>query len=187
MISIKNIVLGIAIFILTMFVGIYGISALYEKAPQYDHYCPSNINFNQSSCEAGGGVWVNNTVQYAVDKGGAPRAIPIAEGGYCNYDYTKCQNEFNNATEKYHMKVFFVAVPLGVVVIAVGALAFGLETVGAGLMAGGVGILIYGIGGYWQYTKDWLRFLISFVGLVIVIWLAYYANRRWHNDGKKQE
>lgn len=174
MINIKNILLGIAIFILTMFVGIYGISTLYEKAPQYDDYCPPIIN--QSQCVSAEGTWVDNS-GIVVDAG---RPVKPIEAGYCQYDYTKCQKEFDSANEKYHKKVFIVAIPLGVIIIVLGALVFGLETVGAGLMAGGVGIIIYGVGGYWQYTKDWMKFSISLVGLIIVIWLAYYANKRWH-------
>ena len=181
MINIKNLVLGIAIFILTMFVGIYGISTLYEKAPEYNNYCPYDLN-TAEKCVAEGGQWVNNT-QVAIDNRGAPKTVP-AEGGYCQYDYSVCQKEFDNAQEKYHRKVFFVAIPLGVVIIALGALVFGLETVGAGLMAGGVGIIIYGVGGYWQYTKDWLKFVISLAGLIAVIWLAYYANKKWHRKRK---
>ena len=177
MITIKNIVLGIAIFVLTMFVGIYGISTLYEKAPRYDDFCPSNL-FTEEMCLAEGGVWISNTNVIIENIREPSKPVP-AEGGYCQYDYTSCQKEFESAEEKYHRKVFFIAIPLGVVIIAVGALIFGLEVVGSGLMAGGVGIIIYGIGGYWQYTKDWLKFAISLIGLVAVIWLAYYANKRW--------
>ena len=173
MVRIKNIVLGIAIFILTMFVGIYGISTLYENAPEYNDFCPSDL-FTQERCIEEGGIWINNTDTQIIERG--VKSVP---GGYCQYDYTRCQEEFDSARENYQRKVFFIAIPLGVVIIAIGALVFGLETVGAGLMAGGVGLIIYGIGGYWQYTKDWLKFAISLIGLIVVIWLAYYANREW--------
>ena len=176
MINIRNIVLGIAIFVLTLFVGIYGISTLYEKAPEYNDYCPYEI-LNESQCTAEGGVWVNTTDTQIIERNGPVKAVP---GGYCSGIYERCQEEFNNAQEKYHRKVFFIAVPLGVIIIAFGAIIFGLEVVGAGLMAGGVGIIVYGAGGYWQYAKDWIKFVLSFVGLIIIVWLAYYVNRKWH-------
>ncbi|MBI2631805.1 hypothetical protein HYW75_02270 [Candidatus Pacearchaeota archaeon] len=178
--NIKNVLLGIAIFLLTLFVGIYGINTLYGKEPMYDNYCKNILS--SSTCIEEGGKWVNyssNTEEVE------PRyAKPIQAGienGYCEIYYDKCNKEFNIAQEKYRVKVFFIALPLGIIIIALGAIFFGLESVGAGLMAGGVGIIIYGVSGYWQYTKDWIRFLISLAGLIIVIWLSYYANRKWGN------
>lgn len=177
--NIKNILLGIAIFFLTLFVGIYGISTLYGKEPMYDVYCKTISN--SSSCTQEGGRWINYSNSENIEPRYAKPSSPSIENGYCEIYYDKCNKELNIAQEKYRVKVFFIALPLGIIIIALGAIFFGLESVGAGLMAGGVGIIIYGVGGYWQYTKDWLRFLISLAGLVVVIWLAYYANRRWGN------
>jgi len=185
MISIKNIVLGIAIFLLMMFVAIYGIRAVYGKGPQYDEFCKQSINFNQTNCEDAGGKWVNNS-QYVADQRGAVKVVP-AEGGSCNYDYDKCNKDFQNANEIYTKKVFFIAAPLGVIIIAVGALIFGLEFVGAGLMAGGVGVIFYGVMGYWQYTSDWLKFIILLIGLVVVIWIGYYLNKKLRKKKEHEE
>lgn len=178
--DLKGIVLGIAIFIMTIFVGVYGISTLYGESPAYEKYCPTNL-INQSMCENEGGVWINNT-QLVIDNRGATKAVAV-EGGYCNYDFTSCQKEFDDAQRGYNKKVFITALPLGIGVIALGALVFGLEAVGAGLMAGGVGIMIYGAGSYWRYTDDWLKFLLSLAGLVVVIWMSYYFNKKF---GKKK-
>lgn len=175
MINIKNIIFGIAIFILTMFVGIYGISTLYGESPEYDDYCPTSL-INQATCEEEGGVWINNT-QLVTDARGEIKPVPIG-GGYCEYDYTPCQKELDDAQEKYYRKVFFTALPVGIVVIIIGALILGLESVNAGLMFGGVGLIVYGTGAYWRFTDDWLKFLLSLVGLVILIWAAYWFNKK---------
>ncbi len=180
MINIKNLVMGIAIFILTIFVGIYGISTLYKEAPQYDDYCPNNL-INQSICEQKGGTWASSS-QVIQDTGGNVKPIP-AEGGYCQYDYTLCQKDYDSAQEQYYKKVFYTALPLGIAVIFLGTLIFGLEFVGAGIMAGGIGIIFYGAGEYWRFAEDWLKFALSLVGLVLVIWLGYYFNKKW----KKKE
>ena len=180
MVLLKNIVLGIAIFILTIFVGIYGISTLYGVEPQYDKYCP-NIN-NENECIEFGGTWTSNT-QLVIDQRGETKPVPT-QGGYCD-TYTKCQPIYEAAQRAYYKKVFLTALPLGVVVIALGALIFGLESVGAGLMAGGVGILIYGAGNYWRFADDWLKFVLSLIGLVLVIALAYYFNRKWMKKGRR--
>lgn len=182
MINIKNIIFGITIFILTIAVAVYGISTLYGENPKNDKYCPYNL-INQTICQQEGGVWVNNT-QYIVDNRGEtkPVAVPVpVEGGYCNYDYTRCQKEFEAAEKVYYKKVFLTALPLGIIIIVAGALIFGLEFVGAGIMAGGVGIIIYGVINYWRFTDDWLKFVLSLAGLVVVIGFAYYANKKWHN------
>ena len=173
MINIKDLIFGIAIFILSLFVGIYGISTLYGESPAYEDYCPANL-INQSVCESEGGVWANNT-QIVQDRDGNVKAISVG-GGYCQYDYTSCQEEWDNAQEEYYRKVFFTALPLGIFMIFLGAYVFGLESVGAGLMFGGVGSIIYGTGMYWRFTDDLLKFLISLIGLIILIAFAYWFN-----------
>src|SRR3989344_3524813 len=165
--NVKNLVFGIAIFILTVSVGIYG------KSPEYNDYCPQ-INL-PSECIEAGGRWINNTYPPAV-AGGKP--IP-AEGGYCEYSYIKCQKEFEDAQKKYSRGVFLIALPLGIIIIAIGGLVFGLEFVGAGLLFGGIGIIIFGVVDYWKFADDWLKFTLSLIGLIVVIGLAYYLNKRF--------
>ena len=184
--SIKNLVLGIAIFILTISVGVYGISTLYGKAPQYNDYCPSIINYEQ--CMNEGGRWTNYTTEVPIQNNNERIVKPVPSGdGYCNYDYTECQKELEVAERKYHRKVFLTALPLGIVIIALGAIVFGLESVGAGLMLGGVGIILYGVGGFWRFTEDWLKFVLSLVGLIIVIWIAYFWNKKIQGFGKRKK
>ena len=75
--------------------------------------------------------------------------------------------------------------PLGIIIIAAGALIFGLEAVGAGLMGGGVGVILWGVGGFWQFAQNWLKFVLSLLGLIILIWLAYYFNKKFGEKKKK--
>ncbi len=170
--SIKNLVLGIAIFILTISVGVYGISTLYGKSPNQNDYCP--YISTQEECVAEGYEWINNTYY---DGRYPAKPVVVDATGYCEV-YRKCQEPFEKAQEKYHRKVFLTALPLGIIIIAVGAIVFGLESVGAGLMLGGVGIILYGVGGFWRFTEDWLKFVLSLVGLIIVIWITYFWNKR---------
>ena len=72
-----------------------------------------------------------------------------------------------------------VALPLGIIIIIIGAFVFGLEAVGAGLMGGGVGTILYGVGGYWRYSADLMKFLLSLVGLIVVIYVAYWFNHKY--------
>ena len=177
MVSIKNIIFGLAILVLTMFVGVYGISTLYGESPMYDDYCPTNL-INQSVCQAEGGAWVDNS-RLAQDNGGNVKPVAV-EGGYCQYDYTPCQDDFEAAQKVYYKKVFLTSLPLGILLIFLGAGVFGLESVGAGLMIGGVGLMVYGTGAYWRFTDDWMKFVLSLVGLILLIVFAY-----WFNSGHK--
>ena len=182
---VKNLIFGFAIFILTLFVGIYGISTLYGETPAYNDYCPENL-ISQPICESEGGDWINNT-QFVADTRGDVKPVPVA-GGYCQYDYTACQEEFDNAQEKYYKKVFLATLPLGIAIIIAGAMIFGLEIVGAGLMLGGTGIVVYGTGMYWRFTDDWMKFAISLAGLVVLIGVTYWFNKNDWNiwKGKKK-
>ncbi len=170
--KIKEIILGIAIIVLTIFVAFYGINTLFPK-PEYNNFCPEvrtqELIDTQQGCLDVGGKWLEDGYLRPVDGKNI--------SGYCDRDYT-CRQELDLASKIRSRNVFFIALPLGVLIIALGAFLFGLEAVGAGLMGGGIGTLIYGSGAYWPYSENWIRFLISFIGLSLIIWLAYYFNKR---------
>jgi hypothetical protein len=170
---IKNVVIGIAVFVLTLLVGIYGVNTFYIAEPRWEDYCP-HITL-ETECIEIGGNWVN----YSYENNGFKEQpiVPARESGYCDL-YPTCQENYETAREKYSRGLFFIALPLGIVVVAVGALVFGLETVGGGLMFGGVGIIIYGTSRFWDFAQDWFKFALSLVGLAAVIWIAYYLNKR---------
>jgi hypothetical protein len=183
--SLKNVILGIAIIILTISVAVYGINLFYDK-PEYSDFCDefktAEVIEDQARCVEVGGKW---------NEDGLPRKVGSEDvTGFCDRDYT-CRMELENAQEKYSRNVFFIALPLGIAVIALGAFVFGLEAVGAGLMGGGIGIILYGVGGFWRFADDWLKFVLSFIGLVAVIYLAYWFNNEnwniWKKKGRKKK
>jgi hypothetical protein len=178
--EIKNFVLGVAIFIVTLSVVVYGIHTFYER-PEYNDYCDEfktqEIIETQERCEEIGGMW--NTY-------GIPQKINDNElTGYCDRDYA-CRQEYEKSLEVYRRNIFLITLPLAILIIILGMLVFNLDAVGAGLMTGGVGTLIYGIGGYWTYAENWMKFVSSFIGLIVLIWLAYYANKKWNKSNKKR-
>ena len=175
--NVKDMILSIAIIVLTIFVTFYGINTAFPK-PSYDDFC-GNISVNQpisnnETCIAQGGRWIH----YEAPKG-------IASESYCDLYYT-CSQQYDTLSKARSKKVFFLALPIGILIVALGAFVFGLEAVGAGLMGGGVGTLIYGAGAYWPYTQNWIRFLLSLVGLVLLIWLTYFWNKKMHKKGRKR-
>jgi len=169
--SIKNVVLGIAILILTISVVAYGISTFYET-PEYSDFC-NETRFNgvietPENCEDLGGKWSPQDIKCVT--------TPCPQG-YCDAEYL-CRQTYEAAREKHAKIVFLIAVPLGILIIILGALIFGLDFVGAGLMGGGVGVILYGVGGFWQFAEDWIKFLLSLVGLIILIWFAYWFDKK---------
>jgi len=175
---IKNIIIAIGIIILTISMGVYGVHTLY-KTPDYNKYCgemEKNWYVNNSAeCEAAGGLWSNYV-------GPKEATSPV---GYCDTAYT-CRQDYESDREVYSRNVFLIALPLGIIIIAIGALVFGLEAVGAGLMAGGVGIVLWGVGGFWSFAEDWIKFLLSLLGLAVLVWLAYYFNKKFGKGFEKR-
>lgn len=175
--NIKNLVLGIAIVILTVLVVVYGISTVYPM-PDYDDYCDeadrSALVQTKSQCEFIGGQW------NAYDNVDPEEDIVK---GYCDRDYY-CRQDYEADMEDYFRNVFIVTLPLGIAIIVAGALIFGLEAVGAGLMGGGVITILYGVGGYWRYSADLMKFILSLIGLIAVIGVAYWINKK-HKKKRK--
>jgi len=200
MLNIKNLVFGIAILILTMFVAIYGINTFYPS-PDYNDFCS---DARVPALEKGGDLvcpavcvpmYEIKEVQCVTEP-----CDPVCELNSCgsgcgpdglnSFDTLEqceiavsgknCYDLYDDAREVYSRKVFMLAIPIGILIIAAGAYLFSLEAVGAGLMAGGAGTLVYGAGGYWEYADNWLKFVLSLVGLVALIGFAY-----WFNQEKK--
>lgn len=194
--GLKNIVIGVAIIILTISVVIYGVNTFYPD-PKYEDFCPSSkpyaysdkgericpdvciemYEIKNSTCvfnECGSGCGPDATNSFETIE----QCQLALSGKYC-YDL------YNDAREAYSRNIFLIALPLGIIIIAAGALIFGLEAVGAGLMGGGVGIILWGVGGFWQFAQNWLKFVLSLLGLIILIWLAYYFNKKFGEKKKK--
>ncbi len=195
--NLKEIIFAIAILILTIFVTFYGINTVFPK-PQYEDFCTSYINTKSPAFDGRGvcpavcvpayEVVRDQCVYNECGSGCGPDGVntfeTMAECEQGVYDM-KCWERYNEVDRERARKVFFMALPLGILIIAVGAFTFGLEYVGAGLMAGGVGTLIYGSGAYWPYTQNWIRFLLSLLGLVILIWFAYWLSKRRGKEKKR--
>ncbi len=161
----KNWVISIAILVLTIFVVLYGIDAIYP-APNYDNYC-SELPVKQVNtsvdCEKMDGKWVSFNVENDLNE------------GYCDM-YYYCRTDYESSREVYSKNVFLISVVLGILLILVGIFLLKLEYVSVGLMGGGIGTLLFGVGGYWRYADSWLKFGASLIALAILIFVTYYIN-----------
>lgn len=163
----RNLIIGIGIFILTLFVVIYGISVFYPSV-DYDDYCGKFYKItNEADCINAGGTWQEAEL----------KSVEAVPNGFCSESRT-CQDDYDNANGKRSKNVFIIAVPLGLILIILGAFIFHLNSVGIGIMFGGIGTLIYGAGNYWRYSDNLFKFIISLIGLAVLIFLAYWFNGR---------
>lgn len=199
--SVKNYVIGIAILILTIAVVINGVNLFYGDNPDYNDYC-SNVRYpvakplnNESVCpavcvelyEIQGGECVFNECGSGC---GADGVVGFETQKQCEIVLSgeTCYDAYDDAREDYAKNLFFITLILGILVIVIGALVFGLESVGAGLMAGGVGVILWGIVSFWSFADNWIKFVLSLIGLVALIYLAYYFNERLgRKKGKKSK
>lgn len=178
MISIKNILIGIAIVILTSFVVIYGVQTFYP-GPEYEDFCEAGREPIPEKIDEGlvGGTCATVSPD--------SRDECCINRGYEEYEEdtgrcigNACYNKYEEAREPYSRNLFIITTIIGLILLGIGVYLFKLEAVGAGIMGGGIVTLIYGSGQYWRYSGDAFKFIISLVGLIIVIFLAYHFNKK---------
>jgi len=190
MINVKNLVLGIGIFVVFMFLLHNGIRAFYDS-PEYNDFCTlgriqgyypdkpipaayqnnctysNQIREAEQQCFAGEGQPI-----YEYDDNGC--TISVKE---CNY----CNKEFNDAMKEYNKNVFVIALVAGIIILLVGYFVLSIEPVGSALMASGIGAIIYGTIANWENLGNLGRFLLLLLAFVLLVWIALRLNR----PGKK--
>lgn len=183
MVSAKNIILSIAIAIVFMLLGVYGINLFYEE-PQYQDFCGQEgfpkvapLAREQRPCQVN--VSLDAQMQQCYNDGNAVIKQQYDQFGcLAAFECSTCQKDFDNAMEEWEKKAFISAVVFGIIGIAVGAIWFSLESVGAGLMGGGA-LLILGFSmRVWRNLGDIVRFVILLAALVVLIYLGYRINKR---------
>ena len=181
----KNIVLGIGIFIIFMFLLHNGIRAFYD-IPKYEDFCgqgrfqgyypekpvpayPSNCTYSKQLREA---------EQQCYDNGGQPVYEYDDNGCYvsvkeCDY----CNKEFTEAMKIYNKNVFVIALVVGIIVLLTGYLILTVEPVGSALMASGIGAIMYGTITNWENLGNIGRFLLLLLAFILLIWIALKINK----------
>ena len=180
---VKNLILGIGIFIVYLLVLNYGIEAFYPS-PVYEDICTSrsyyyaepmkitnnatcNINptpQEQDQCVRDGG----NIVADTYDSNGCPLTYK------CDF----CQKEFNDAQKSHSQIVFIISIIAGILTLLVGYTILSVEPVGSALMASGVGALVYGSIRNWQNLSNIWKFLLLLAALILLVWIALRINRQ---------
>ncbi len=185
----KNIVLGIGIFIVFMFLLHNGIRAFYDH-PEYNDFCTpgrttgyypdkpipayaSNCTFTpqlrdaENACYAGEGQPI-----YEYDNVGCYTSVKE-----CDY----CNKEYNDVLKEYNKVVFIIALIAGIIVLLVGYLVLSVEPVGSALMASGIGAIIYGTISNWENLGNIGRFILLLLAFVLLVWIALRINKQGAN------
>jgi len=174
--KIKSVVLGLGIIVVYMLALHQGMETFYPT-PEYDDFCdvrvgplgrePINcqnapeLQRKAEMCYQSKGEFV-----YEYDLNGC------AVDGFCD----DCRIDYESALDVHSNKVFVIAVIIGIVVFVAGLFLLATEPVGSALMASGILSLFYGVVQNWRnFTQAW-RFLLLFILLIVLIWVALRFN-----------
>jgi hypothetical protein len=168
----KNILIGVAIFILTSFVVVYGIQTFYPS-PKYEDYCnkPQYYPLNKTECDEQEGIWNRYPEKINIEE----------ENGWCDV-VLECSQNYNLKRESYSRNIFIISLIVGILLIVIGVIFFSPEFIGGGIVGGGIFSLLYGTSYYWQTAGNEFKFFISSTGLIIMIIFGYWINNRLNKE-----
>ncbi len=178
----KNFILGLGIFVVYALALFQGLETFYPT-PQGDDFCsnqwnpvpfkdpvgsscpnpPIDLQSRAESCWNTKGQFI-----YEYDSNSCP------VGGYCD----GCSIDYEAALDKHSNRVFIISIIIGIVVFIAGFFLLSTEPVGSALMAGGIWSVFYGVMKNWRnFSQSW-KFLLLFVLLIVLIWVALRFNKK---------
>lgn len=168
-----SLIIGIMI-VINLFFN-YAITLVYD-APQFDKYCqPEQVIkeiTTQKECLDVGGQWNPNYY-----KGLPTDDIKLIRAGDCDQQFT-CRTKFEIDRKVYERNVFVTLTVLGIILVAGSfVLAFNWILSVSASMGGILSIIIASIR-YWAEADNWLRVIILFVALCVLI---YFAVKKFKN------
>lgn len=178
----KNFILGLGIFIVFALSLFQGLETFYPT-PQWDDFCTVHagpigigkavdcpnipaLQTKAEQCWASKGEFV-----YEYDSNGC------AIEGYCD----GCRIDYEEALDEHSKYVFIISIVIGIIAFVAGMVLLKTEPVGSALMASGIWSVFYGVVKNWRNFTDSWRFLLLFVLLIVLIWVALRFNKK--NEG----
>ena len=165
-------VIGVTV-LLPLFLGLF-IDAVYQT-PMYNNYCndtmysypaqpvkaaPTNCTYDSaqdSTCYSDQGI-----VRYKYDSNGCQ----IFDK--CDF----CSKSFNTAEQIYNRNIFFILMPIGLIIVVLGIYLV-VDYLGAGLMFAGLITMFYATFRYFSDMSKLLRALVVLIELLIIMWIGY--------------
>ncbi|MGV8140830.1 MAG: hypothetical protein ACP5NW_00140 [Candidatus Woesearchaeota archaeon] len=173
--DIKKVAMILSITVLLpLFVGLF-TDAVYQE-PEYENYCnntyydyPKTIPATPVNCTD---VYMTPEVQKCNNEKGMPEfkydENNCQEFRSCNY----CNLAFDEARQKYNRNIFFVLLPLGLIIVILG-IYLTVDYLGAGLMFAGLIVMFYATMRYFSDMSKILRALVILVELLVIMWIGY--------------
>lgn len=182
--KVKNLVLGIGIFIVFMFLLHNGIRAFYAPAPEYGDFCNNELGRYPSVTKplpAGQSCTFSAELRAAEQTCWNEKGQPVYEYDEygCQFKVIKCdycQRDYDEARNAHNKVVFIIALIVGILVLLVGYAKLSVEPVGSALMASGIGSIVYGTIANWENLGNLWRFLLLLVAFILLIWIALKLN-----------
>lgn len=171
----KRIAMVIAIVVLLpLFVGLF-TDAVYQE-PKYENYCnntyydyPKSIPATPVNCSD---TYDSPDVQKCYNEKGQPEftydANNCQQYKSCNY----CGRDLNDAQQRYNRNIFFILLPLGLIIVILG-IYFIVDYLGAGLMFAGLIVMFYATFRYFSDMSKMLRALVILIELLVIMWIGY--------------
>ena len=147
--NVKNLVLGVGIFILYLLVLNYGFR-VFIGVPEWSDYC------------------IDSEIPKLAD--GNVRSDVIRDAS--------CDEDYRNAREVYTGKVFLISLIVGIFTLIIGHFAISVEPVGSALLASGIGAIVFGTLENWSFLDEVWRFVLLVLAFVLVVWFAYRSNSK---------
>lgn len=162
----------------------YGISAFYPS-PEYGDFCSGGMYYPKPYSPDGFVRGENCTFNQEIDRQAqqcsSEQGIPI-------YNYSEqgcpsavscdfCQRDYEVERKAYERNLFVISLVVGIITLFLGYGILSVEPVGSSLMASGIGAIFYGSIRNWGNLNDIWRFLLLFVSLVLLIWIALRLNK----------
>jgi len=181
----KNFILGLGIFVVYALALFQGLETFYPT-PQWDDFCSARggpVGIGSSSCsnvpelqrKADLCYQSKGDFVYEYDSDGC------VVDGYCD----GCSIDYNDALDVHSNRVFIISIIVGLVVFVAGLFLLATEPVGSALMAGGIWSVFFGVVKNWRNFSNSWRFLLLFVLLVVLIWVALRFNDKRKRFGFK--
>jgi hypothetical protein len=173
--DVKKVAMILAITVLLpLFVGLFADAAYQE--PEYDDYCnnsyyeyPKSVQASPVNCSD---VYATPEAQQCSREKGSSEFTYDSNGcaqfKSCNY----CHLNYDEARQKYNRNLFFILMPVGLIIVILGLFLL-VDYLGAGLMFAGLIIMFYATMRYFSDMSKILRALVILVELLVIMWIGY--------------
>lgn len=162
-------IIGISILLPTFI--ILFMQAIYSE-PKYEDYCKYNYYDMPKMMPANCSYNYGQGYADCLNQSGEPR-FKYDEYGCQVFDNCSfCNLEYQKDREVYNRNVFFILMPLGLLIVILG-IYFSIDYLGAGFMFSGLITMFYSTLTYFSDMSKIVRALVILVELLVILWIGY--------------